>query len=53
MKAVKCLKNKHGKIIHSNAREVTGSQENGWPAGDTVIMECPDCGLKWRKELPQ
>lgn len=38
--------------VHPQAREV-GEQEDGWPAGDIVTMECPTCGTRWRKELPQ
>ena len=40
------------RVIHPNAREV-GEQENGWPAGDIVTFECPICGTRWKKELPQ
>ncbi len=40
-------------VIHPNAIEVKGSQESGWPSGDTVQFWCPHCGHKWREELPQ
>ena len=33
-------------------REV-GEQKPGWPGGDIVTMECPNCGLSWEAELPQ
>ena len=39
-------------VRHTGAREV-GEQERGWPAGDTVTMECPHCGTRWTKELAQ
>lgn len=40
-------------VTHVNAREVPDSQEGGWPSGDTVRMECLNCGHRWTKELPQ
>ena len=39
-------------VVHPKAHEV-GEQENGWPGGDIVTMECPTCGTRWREELPQ
>lgn len=39
-------------VIHPHAREV-GEQIDGWPAGDIVRMECPNCGKSWEEELPQ
>ena len=42
-----------GRAIHPWAKEVKNSQENGWPAGDTVKMECPICEIRWTMELPQ
>lgn len=39
-------------VEHDAVREV-GEQENGWPGGDIVTMECGNCGHRWRKELPQ
>ncbi len=39
-------------VVHPLALEV-GEQEDGWPGGDIVKMECPTCGTKWKKELPQ
>lgn len=38
--------------IHPNASEV-GEQKDGWPGGDIVTYRCPDCGVRWRSELPQ
>lgn len=37
---------------HTNCEEV-GTQKDGWPFGDTVTMQCKDCGLHWTAELPQ
>jgi hypothetical protein len=42
-----------GRWSHTNVYEVDGSQEHGWPSGDTVMMKCVDCGCSWRTELPQ
>ena len=39
-------------VMHAKAHEV-GEQEDGWPGGDIVTMECPICKTRWRKELPQ
>ena len=39
-------------VIHLNAHEV-GEQEDGYPGGDIVTMECPNCGHRWTRELPQ
>lgn len=39
-------------VEHEGAHEV-GEQEDGWPSGDIVTMECPNCGERWRMELPQ
>lgn len=39
-------------VVHVDAQEV-GEQENGWPSGDVVRMQCPNCGHKWYVELPQ
>ena len=41
------------KTIHPNAKEVPGSQEDGWPSGDTVLIRCPDCGKEWTEEIAQ
>ncbi len=38
---------------HEEAEEVSGSQREGWPSGDTIQMRCCNCGIKWRVELPQ
>lgn len=40
------------RVQHTNVREV-GEQENGYPDGDIVTLECADCGTRWRTELPQ
>jgi hypothetical protein len=39
-------------VVHPAAHEV-GEQEDGWPDGDIVTMECPVCGHSWKMELPQ
>ncbi len=39
-------------VRHTNTREV-GDQEDGYPGGDIVTMECKDCGHRWRRELAQ
>jgi hypothetical protein len=39
-------------VVHPEADEV-GEQEDGWPGGDIVTMRCPNCGLRWKTELPQ
>ncbi len=44
---------KSERAIHSHATEVDGSQESGWPSGDTVRMHCPVCKHSWTEELPQ
>jgi hypothetical protein len=41
------------KCTHPKAREIHDSQIDGWPGGDIVTMECPDCGKQWEVELPQ
>jgi hypothetical protein len=41
-----------GQIIHPDAHEV-GEQQDNWPAGDIVTYECPNCGHRWERELPQ
>ena len=41
-----------GRVTHHGAREV-GEQRDGYPGGDLVTMECPNCGHRWEKELPQ
>ena len=41
-----------GYMVHPNAREV-GEQEDGYPGGDIQRWECPDCGARWKQELPQ
>lgn len=39
-------------VVHPLAYEV-GEQQDGWPAGAIVTMECPTCGTRWRTEQPQ
>lgn len=39
-------------VRHANACEV-GEQRDGWPGGDLVTLECPNCGHVWEEELPQ
>lgn len=39
-------------VQHADAHEV-GEQEDGYPGGDIVRMECPNCGHSWKAELPQ
>jgi hypothetical protein len=39
-------------VQHPDAQEV-GEQEDGWPAGDIITMQCPNCGVRWKEELPQ
>jgi predicted RNA-binding Zn-ribbon protein involved in translation (DUF1610 family) len=39
-------------VCHVDAYEV-GDQRAGWPGGDWVTYECPNCGKRWEAELPQ
>jgi len=39
-------------VCHIDAHEV-GDQENGYPGGDIVTYECPNCKARWKTELPQ
>ena len=47
-------------VVHEETRQV-GQQRDGWPAGDTVTIECKNCGhtweqdqaMYWEQELPQ
>ena len=41
-----------GRVVHPDAHEV-GEQQDGYPGGDIVTMECPNCGHRWEQELPQ
>lgn len=40
------------RVQHEGAREI-GDQEDGYPGGDIVTMECPNCKHQWKMELPQ
>lgn len=40
------------RVRHDNTQEV-GEQEDGWPGGDIVTIECRNCGTRWQSELPQ
>lgn len=42
-----------GRAYHPEASEVSGSQRDGYPGGDTVRSKCPVCGTSWTSELPQ
>ena len=41
------------RAYHPRASEITGSQRDGWPSGDSVHSRCPVCGCEWEHELPQ
>lgn len=41
-----------GQVVHPDAREV-GDQRDGYPGGDIVTKQCPNCGHEWDEELPQ
>jgi len=38
-------------VKHTVIREVC--QEDGWPSGDIVTLECLVCKARWKEELPQ
>ncbi len=38
---------------HEPLDKEVGEQEDGWPGGDIVTYECPNCGTRWKQELPQ
>lgn len=42
---------KNKRIIHPDA--VEQRQNNGYPCGDIVDYECPNCGKEFSIELPQ
>jgi len=44
-------RDKDERVQHPDAIE--GEQEDGWPAGDLVNYYCPNCGLRFKVELPQ
>lgn len=44
---------KPGQVVHPDAREIHGSQCDGYPGGDIITMECPNCVHRWTQELPQ
>jgi hypothetical protein len=56
--SIRCTKNNPWKpemgfpVEHDAAHEV-GEQEDGYPGGDIVTMECSNCGTQWKQELPQ
>lgn len=37
--------------VHPDAIE--GAQTDGYPGGDIVRWRCPNCGVRWKEELPQ
>jgi len=39
-------------VRHHDTREI-GEQEDGYPGGDWVTVECLNCGHTWKRELPQ
>lgn len=39
------------RVIHPDANEKT--QHDGYPGGDIVDYECPNCGKEFSVELPQ
>ena len=39
-------------VEHEGCHEA-GEQDDGRPGGDIVTMVCPNCGTRWREELPQ
>jgi hypothetical protein len=39
-------------VMHDAVREI-GEQQDGYPGGDIVTMECRNCGHRWTVELPQ
>ncbi len=41
-----------GRASHPSCHEV-GEQEDGYPGGDIIRMECPICETSWKQELPQ
>lgn len=38
--------------VHEDCREV-GEQQDGYPGGDMITIECLNCGKRWKEELPQ
>ena len=41
-----------GPVEHPDAQEI-GPQLDDYPSGDIQKMECPNCGHRWKIELPQ
>jgi hypothetical protein len=39
-------------VTHGSTQKI-GEQEDGWPGGDIVTIECRFCGHRWKQELPQ
>jgi hypothetical protein len=39
-------------VQHLNAQEY-GEQEDDWGGASYAKMMCPDCGHRWKTELPQ
>jgi hypothetical protein len=37
--------------VHVDAKEIR--QRDGYPGGDIVLYECPNCGKRFEVELPQ
>jgi hypothetical protein len=42
-----------GTPVHHHGAHEFGEQRDGWPGGNIVSMECPNCGHTWTEELPQ
>ena len=40
------------RVRHHDTKE-TGEQEDGYPGGDIITLECLNCGTRWKSELPQ
>lgn len=42
---------KEGGAVHPDAKYV--GEEDGWPSGDLDVYLCPNCGLRFKVEVPQ